>query len=103
MFDFHDAPECALNRYTHVITEPHIRSKAIYLAEVHAKVLDVTGLSYDDLARQAFVRDLRQMADDLRIQNYWSTWSYDELSGKLEIVFDFGSEADMILFVLRVG
>lgn len=103
MFHFYAEQGCAPNRYIHVIAETVVRAKAAFLEALHAKVLDVSGLSFDDLARQLLVRDLRKIADDLSIQNYLSTWSYDELAGSLQVGFEFGTEADMVLFKLRVG
>lgn len=93
----------ARNRYLYTIPEREIRAEAGRLKRLHAQAINVSGLSYDDLARQVLVRDQINIASSLGIQNFFAPWSYDGLSGNVEIEFDFGSAADMILFKLRVG
>lgn len=100
---FKDALLGEPNRYVHAIPYHEICRKADELKALHARTLDVAELDYEHLAHQLLVRDLRRTASGLAISDYLSSWNYDPLLGSLQVVFAFGSEADMVHFVLRVG
>ncbi|QFU15146.1 hypothetical protein [Microvirga thermotolerans] len=85
--------------FTHIVSEGDIWLKAKDLkARMESTGLDTEGLYFEDLAHQVMVRDLRDRAYEMELDDPEIAWDFNHLTGELEVECSFATVTDMVAF-----